>query len=89
MTPRAAGTPRRKSDHSAALAVSGRQARHLLTERFPLYPLPLYKASCRTSETLAKLTYGTERFCWRLTTYADDCGRFPSSPAVPRAQGLL
>jgi hypothetical protein len=84
MTPRAAGTPRRKSDHSAALAVSGRQARHLLTERFPLY-----KASCRTSGTLAKLTHGTERFCWRLTTYADDCGRFPSSPAVPRAQGLL
>jgi len=43
------------------------------------------KESCRTSETLAKLTHGAERFCWRLTTYADDWGRFPASAPVLRA----
>jgi hypothetical protein len=51
---------------------------------------PSFEAqACRTSETLAKLTHGAERFCWRLTTYADDWGRFPVSAAVPREQGLL
>jgi hypothetical protein len=43
------------------------------------------RESCRTSETLAKLTHGCERLFWRLTTYADDWGRFLASAAVLRA----
>lgn len=44
------------------------------------------KESCRTSETLAKITPAAERFFWRLLTYADDYGRFPARADVLRAQ---
>ena len=43
------------------------------------------KESCRTSRTLAKVSAGAERLFWRLTTYADDFGRFPADAAVVRA----
>lgn len=44
------------------------------------------RESCRSSETLAQLTAGAERFFWRLTTSADDFGRFDARPAVLRAE---
>jgi len=44
------------------------------------------KESCRTSETLAKISPHSERLFWRLLTYADDYGRFPARADVLRAQ---
>jgi len=43
------------------------------------------KESCRTSRTLAKVSAQAERLFWRLTTYADDFGRFPADADVVRA----
>lgn len=45
-------------------------------------PNRIIKESCRTSETLDKLTDGAERMFWRLTTVADDFGRFECNPSV-------
>jgi len=44
------------------------------------------KESCRSSETLALLSHGAERLFWRLTTLADDFGRFDARVAVVRAE---
>lgn len=40
------------------------------------------KESCTTSPTLAALSDAGERLFWRLTTVADDYGRFDANPAV-------
>ena len=43
------------------------------------------KESCRTSDSLAQLSHGAERLFWRLTTVADDFGRFEARASVLRA----
>lgn len=43
------------------------------------------KQSCRTSRTLNKLSNGAERLFWRLTTVADDYGRFDANPVIVKA----
>jgi hypothetical protein len=40
------------------------------------------KETCVTSPTLTALSDAGERFFWRLTTVADDYGRFDGNPAV-------
>ena len=49
-------------------------------------PNRIIRESCRTSPTLMLLTDGAERLFWRLTTVADDFGRFEADPDVVRAQ---
>lgn len=44
------------------------------------------KESCRHSPTLTQLSDFAERFFWRLTTVADDYGRFPADPRYMRAE---
>lgn len=48
-------------------------------------PNRMIRESARTSPTLAKLSHGAERLFWRLTTLADDYGRFNAEPSVVRA----
>ena len=43
-------------------------------------PSRIIRESCRTSPTLAQLSHGAERLFWRLTTVADDYGRFEADP---------
>jgi hypothetical protein len=45
-------------------------------------PSRIIRESCRTSPTLDQLTDGAERMFWRLTTVADDHGRFEADPRV-------
>ena len=45
-------------------------------------PNRLIRESCRTSPTLDALSDGAERMFWRLTTVADDFGRFDADPRV-------
>jgi len=45
-------------------------------------PNRMIRESCRTSETLDQLSDGAERMFWRLTTVADDYGRFEADPRV-------
>ena len=47
-------------------------------------PMPsrIIRESCRTSPTLAQLSHGAERLFWRLTTIADDYGRFEADPRI-------
>ena len=45
-------------------------------------PNRMIRESCRTSLTLDALSDFGERFFWRLTTVADDFGRFEAHPAV-------
>jgi hypothetical protein len=58
-------------------------------------PNRMIRESCRTSETLDRLSDGAERLFWRLTTVADDYGRFEADPRVllahcfPLKVGLL
>lgn len=47
-------------------------------------PNRIIRESCRTSPTLAKLSSDAERLFWRLTTFADDFGRFPAEPSIVR-----
>jgi len=47
-------------------------------------PNRMIRDSARTSPTLAKLSHGAERCFWRLTTCADDYGRFNAEPGVVR-----
>ncbi len=47
-------------------------------------PNRMIRDSARTSPTLAKLSHGAERCFWRLTTSADDYGRFNAEPGVIR-----
>jgi hypothetical protein len=42
----------------------------------------MIRESCRTSETLNRLSADGERLFWRLTTVADDFGRFEADPRV-------
>ncbi len=49
-------------------------------------PNRIIRESCRTSPTLMLLSDGAERLFWRLTTVADDFGRFEADPDVLRAQ---
>jgi uncharacterized phage protein (TIGR02220 family) len=49
-------------------------------------PNRIIRESCRTSPTLATLSHGAERLFWRLTTVADDFGRFEADPMVMMAQ---
>jgi hypothetical protein len=44
------------------------------------------KESCRTSPTLDRLSDFSERLFWRLTTVADDFGRFPSDARFLRSE---
>jgi hypothetical protein len=46
----------------------------------PLMPSRIIRESCRTSPTLDQLTDLEERMFWRLTTVADDHGRFDADP---------
>jgi hypothetical protein len=48
-------------------------------------PNRMIRESARTSPTLAKVSHGAERCFWRLTTLADDFGRFNAEPSVVRA----
>lgn len=48
----------------------------------------IIRESSRTSPTLAKLSHGAERLFWRLTTYADDWGRFEADPEIVRGACL-
>jgi hypothetical protein len=58
-------------------------------------PNRIIHAKATMSATLDKLSDGAERFFWRLTTVADDVGRFDADPRVllaatfPRRVGLL
>ena len=45
-------------------------------------PNRIIRESCRTSPTLDQLSDGAERMFWRLTTVADDFGRFEADPRV-------
>lgn len=45
-------------------------------------PSRIIRDSCRTSPTLDQLSDGSERMFWRLTTVADDHGRFEADPRV-------
>lgn len=45
-------------------------------------PNRMIRESCRTSPTLDELSDGAERTFWRLTTVADDYGRFEADPRV-------
>ena len=45
-------------------------------------PNRIIRESCRTSPTLALLSHGAERMFWRLTTVADDFGRFEADPVI-------
>ncbi len=49
-------------------------------------PNRIIRESCRTSETLNGLSAEAERLFWRLTTVADDYGRFEADPRVLLAQ---
>src|SRR3990172_7670012 len=44
------------------------------------------KESCRSSPTLNSLSDFAERLFWRLTTVADDFGRFPADPRFIRSE---
>lgn len=44
------------------------------------------KPSCRSSETLARISAQAERLFWRLLTAADDFGRFDARASVVRAE---
>ncbi len=50
----------------------------------PFSPMPsrIIRESCRTSPNLDQLSDGAERLFWRLTTVADDHGRFDADPRV-------
>jgi hypothetical protein len=58
-------------------------------------PNRIIRESCRTSKTLQQLSDGAERLFWRLTTIADDFGRFEADPLLvlsscfPLADGSL
>lgn len=45
-------------------------------------PNRIIRETCATSLTLAMLSDAAERFFWRLTTIADDYGRFDANPDV-------
>lgn len=45
-------------------------------------PNRMIRESCRTSLTLDALSDGAERTFWRLTTVADDYGRFEADPRI-------
>lgn len=45
-------------------------------------PNRFIRESCRTSATLDQLSDGAERMFWRLTTVADDFGRFEADPRI-------
>lgn len=45
-------------------------------------PNRMIRESCRTSDTLNQLSAEAERLFWRLTTVADDFGRFEADPRV-------
>lgn len=45
-------------------------------------PNRIIRESCRTSPTLDALSDGAERMFWRLTTVADDYGRFEAHPSI-------
>src|SRR3990172_3861999 len=45
-------------------------------------PNRFIRESCRTSSTLDQLSDGAERMFWRLTTVADDFGRFEADPRI-------
>jgi len=45
----------------------------------------MIRESARTSMTLTQLSHGAERCFWRMTTVADDFGRFNAEPTVVRA----
>jgi HNH endonuclease len=45
-------------------------------------PNRMIRESARTSDTLDQLSDGAERMFWRLTTVADDFGRFEADPRV-------
>jgi hypothetical protein len=49
-------------------------------------PSRIIRESCRTSATLFQLSHGAERMFWRLTTVADDHGRFEADPRVLLAE---
>lgn len=49
-------------------------------------PNRMIRESCRTSDTLNQLSAEAERLFWRLTTVADDYGRFEADPRVVLAQ---
>lgn len=48
----------------------------------------IIRDSSRTSPTLAPLSHGAERLFWRLTTFADDWGRFEADPEIVRGACL-
>lgn len=48
-------------------------------------PNRIIRESCRTSPNLARLSGDEERIFWRLTTVADDHGRFEADAEVVRA----
>src|SRR5687768_9681921 len=50
-----------------------------------LMPNRIIRESIRTSETLATLSDGAERLFLRMTTTADDFGRFEGDPKIVRA----
>lgn len=49
-------------------------------------PNRIIRESARTSATLFRLSDGAERMFWRLTTVADDYGRFEADPRILKAQ---
>lgn len=49
-------------------------------------PNRMIRESARTSSTLYRLSDGAERFFWRLTTVADDFGRFEADPRILKAK---
>lgn len=51
-------------------------------------PSRIIRESCRTSETLDRLSDGAERLFWRLTTVADDFGRFEADARIVRANSF-
>ena len=45
-------------------------------------PNRIIRESCRSSVSLSKLSHGAERMFWRLTTCADDYGRFQAESGL-------
>ena len=57
----------------------------VLLTRDGVMPNRIIRESCRSSKTLAKVGGDAERLFWRLTTVADDYGRFDADPQVVRS----
>lgn len=81
----------RPCNHRIGLVEAGRirderiEAYILAFTTVPVMPNRIIRESCRSSPTLAQLSPEAERLFWRLTTVADDHGRFEADPMVVMA----